>query len=159
MLALLGLLAVAGYQHRDRLGEMLRKATGSNGRTQPGNSGAQTPDGGGLVGDVLGGLFGTAASRGDIRGGLGDLIDQFTGAGQKEKAKSWVETGSNQNLEQADLEQALGDDTIDNLTQQTGLSREELLSRLRSVLPDAVDQLTPEGHLPTEDELERWASR
>ena len=156
MLALLGLLAVAGYQNRDRLSEMLRNATGGAAGAQPNSPDGQAKGGG--LGGVLGGLFGTAGSSGDLRGGLGDLIDQFTGAGQKEKAKSWVETGSNQNLEQSDLERALGEDTIESLTNQTGLSRDELLSRLQSVLPDAVDKLTPEGHIPTETELERWAS-
>jgi uncharacterized protein YidB (DUF937 family) len=157
MLALLGLLAVAGYQNRDRLSEMLRNATGGGAGAGPDSPASQTSKGGGL-GEVLGGLFGTTGSSGDLRGGLGDLIDQFTGAGQEGKAKSWVEAGSNQALEQTDLERALGEDTIESLTNQTGLSRDELLSRLQSVLPDAVDKLTPEGHIPTETELERWAS-
>lgn len=37
---------------------------------------------------------------------------------------------------------------IDRLTQQTGLNREELLMRLSRTLPDAVDQMTPDGRIP-----------
>ena len=37
------------------------------------------------------------------------------------------------------------DTLIDRLTQQTGLSRDELLKRLSQVLPQTVDQLTPDG--------------
>jgi uncharacterized protein YidB (DUF937 family) len=41
------------------------------------------------------------------------------------------------------------------LSQQTGLSREELLARLSKNLPDAVDKYTPEGRLPTEADYSR----
>ena len=48
---------------------------------------------------------------------------------------------------------------METLAQQTGLSREELLSRLKAVLPTAVDKMTPEGRLPTEAEAGAWAQR
>ena len=44
---------------------------------------------------------------------------------------------------------------LDTLSKQTGLSREELVSRLCRELPDAVDKYTPQGRLPTEAELAR----
>ena len=44
---------------------------------------------------------------------------------------------------------------LNQLTQHTGLSREELLSRLTRELPQAVDKMTPEGRLPTEQEASR----
>ena len=52
-----------------------------------------------------------------------------------------------------DLASALGADQIDNLSSQSGLSRDELLSGLSQHLPDVVNHLTPDGRLPTEDEL------
>ena len=97
-----------------------------------------------------------AAGGQGISGGLGELIESITGNGQGEVAKSWVQTGPNRELDTPQLEQALGSDTIDQLTSQTGLSRDELLSRLKSVLPTAVDKLTPEGRLPTEAETSQW---
>ena len=51
------------------------------------------------------------------------------------------------------LQQALGEDTIQSLMQKTNLSREELLGRLSTVLPQAVDGLTPDGRVPTETPL------
>jgi uncharacterized protein YidB (DUF937 family) len=36
-----------------------------------------------------------------------------------------------------------------------GLSREELLSGLSEQLPDVVNRLTPDGRLPTADEMNR----
>ena len=53
------------------------------------------------------------------------------------------------------LESAIGAETLEALTKQTGLSREEVLSRLTRELPNAVDKYTPEGQLPTEDGVQR----
>ena len=158
MTALLALLAVAGYQNRDRLGEMLGRVTGQRPSDATGavpGPGAGSSDAGG-VGGLLGGLFGGGGGREGITGGLGELIQNMTGRGQGEVANSWVQTGPNKELNASQLEEALGSDTIQQLTSQTGLSRDELLSRLRSVLPTAVDRLTPEGRLPTEAETSQW---
>ena len=146
MLALLGLLAIAGYQNRDKLGELLGKATGGASDALGSGGGAS---GRGALGGMLGSMLGGNGSGTDLPGGLGDLIEKFTGAGQADKAKTWVTTGPNQQLAEDELETVLGEDTIGALTQQTGLSRPELLSRLRTILPDAVDKMTPEGRLPT----------
>ena len=54
-----------------------------------------------------------------------------------------------------DLANALGSDTLNTLSKQTGLSRDELLAGLSQNLPDLVDQLTPKGRLPTEEEAGR----
>ena len=161
MLALLGLLAVAGYQNRDKLGELFGRVTGTPNASPGGAGQSSRPEDsglGGLLGN-LGGLFGGASTGAGVSGGLGELLDQFTRRGQGAAAKSWVETGPNQTVTAAQLEEALGADTIANLTNKTGLTREELLSRLQAVLPSAVDKLTPEGRLPTSDEVSRFNIR
>ena len=152
MVALLGLLAVAGYQNRDKIAEML------GGRTQGpvGGPGQNNPQGsqGGVLGN-LGGLLGGASTGSVLSGGLGALIDRFKQNGQGQAADSWVSPGPNQPIEPSQLEQAIGPDVLNTLSQHTGLSREELLSRLTRELPHAVDKLTPDGRLPTEEEAGR----
>lgn len=144
MVALLGLLAVAGYQNRDKLGEMLNGANGQNRDPQdPSRQSAGAGDLLGNIGGALGGLLG-----GNAAGGLDDLVDQFRQAGRGDKVDSWVNTGTNAPVEAADLEATLGEDTIAELTEKTGLSRSELLDRLALTLPDAVNQMTPDGRLP-----------
>ena len=142
MLALLGLLAVAGYQNRDKIKEMLGNANRRAG-----------PDGGGTIGggvlDNLGSMLGGAGSGSVLSGGLGGLIDRFKQAGQGPTAESWVRSGPNQPVSPSQLEQALGEDDLRELSEKTGLSREELLTRLSRTLPDAVDQYTPDGRLPS----------
>ena len=94
----------------------------------------------------MGGLLG---------GGLSELLERFQQNGQGEVADSWVGTGPNKEVAPRDLESAIGPDVLDTLTQQTGLTREELLSRLSRDLPHAVDRYTPQGRIPTLDELSR----
>ena len=148
MTALLGLLAVAGYQNKDKITEML----GGLGHSQPGRpapAGAQAGQGGlgGILGN-LGGALGGAGAGGLLSGGLGELVNRFTQNGHGETASSWVNHGPNREITPAHLEQAIGPDVLATLAKQTGLSHEELVSKLSRVLPDAVDKYTPEGKLP-----------
>ena len=146
MTALLGLLAIAGYQNRDKIAEML------GGLSKPGSGGQGSI--GGLLGQLRGSLGGAGAG-GILSSGLGELIDRFKQSGQGETAESWVKTGPNKPCTAGQLEQAIGPEVLATLSEQTGLSREELVSRLCRELPDAVDKYTPQGHIPTESELSR----
>jgi uncharacterized protein YidB (DUF937 family) len=145
MTALLALLAIAGYQNKDKIAEWLNK----NRQGQPGTPG-QNGGLGGLL-DKVGG----AGAGGVLSGGLGELLDRFKQSGQGETADSWVQTGPNKPVSPTQLEQAIGSDVLDTLSQQTGLSRQELLARLSRELPEAVDKYTPQGRLPTEAEFSR----
>ena len=152
MVALLGLLAVAGYQNREKLAEVL----GGTRQDPAGGAGAdQGQNGpGGMLGK-LGGLLGGASAGSVLSGGLGTLVERFRQNGQAQAAESWVNRGPNQELGPDQLEQAIGPDVLNTLSEQTGLSRQELLARLTRELPAAVDKFTPEGRLPTEDEAAR----
>jgi uncharacterized protein YidB (DUF937 family) len=146
MTALLGLLAIAGYQNRDKIAEML------GGLSKPGSAGQGGI--GGLLDQVRNSLGGAGAG-GILSAGLGELIDRFKQSGQGETAESWVKNGPNKPCTAAQLEQAIGPEMLARLSEQTGLSREELVSRLCRELPDAVDKYTPQGRIPTESELSR----
>ncbi len=162
MTALLGLLAIAGYQNRDKLAEMLGGSgsggPGMPGRDQPqgssGTFGQGQPQGGGL-GGLLSGLGSGGGLGGLLGGGLGELVESFRQNGQGEVADSWVNHGPNKEIAPHQLEQAIGPDVLAKLSQQTGLSREELLDRLSRNLPEAVDKYTPEGRLPSATDFSR----
>jgi uncharacterized protein YidB (DUF937 family) len=128
----------------------------------PGPSSPAGAPGGGLgdllkgpLGGILGGTLGGAAAGTVLNGGLGDLLKQLQDAGQGDAARSWVGTGPNKAISQGDLASALGGDTLDQLTGETGMPRAQLLSGLSQHLPDFVDRLTPNGRLPTNDEAAR----
>jgi uncharacterized protein YidB (DUF937 family) len=82
-------------------------------------------------------------------------MDRFKQSGQGQTAESWVSTGPNEPCTTAQLERAIGPEVLDTLSTHTGLSRDELLTRLCRELPDAVDKYTPQGRLPTEADLSR----
>ena len=104
----------------------------------------------------LGGLLGGGAAGSVVSGGLNDLLKQFQQNGQGDVAKSWISPGPNKAISPNDLATALGADRVNTLAGFSGMSREEMLSGLSQQLPDVVDQLTPEGRLPTEQEAARF---
>jgi uncharacterized protein YidB (DUF937 family) len=160
--ALLGVLAVAGYQNRDKIAEILKGL-----RNPPQASPDGKPQAGGGLGDILGGLTGgagaggglgglgglfTGVAGGGLAGSLGELLRQFQQKGQGETADSWVKPGENAPIDDTQLSEVLGPEILDDLVSRTGLSREEILKRLSHELPTAVNDLTPDGQLPAEDD-------
>jgi uncharacterized protein YidB (DUF937 family) len=147
MTALLGLLAVAGYQNRDKIAEMIRNL-GSDKRPVP-----NSPDADRHLNDVLGQVPPTQSTSTGwdfVTNGLRELVDQFRHQGQGEVADSWVSQGPNKDISSDQLRTAIGSDVLAELSQRTGLSQQELLKRLSQQLPAAVDRYTPEGRLPAQ---------
>jgi uncharacterized protein YidB (DUF937 family) len=138
---------------------MDRRNTGQAGGLPGGLGQARAPGGiGGGLGGALGGAMGGGGLGGLLAGvagggGLGALIEQFQRSGHGDAINSWVKPGPNQRLAPQQLAEALGPDTVEDLAAESGLPKEELLEELSETLPDAVDQLTPEGQLPTADQL------
>ena len=157
MTALLGLLAIAGYQNRDKLAEMLGGgAQAKPGASEPGGQENTLASGQSGLGGLLAQLgLGGASAGGILSGGLGELIERFKQSGRGQIANSWVNTGANKPCNPADLERAIGPEVLETLSKQTGLSRSELVTRLCRELPDAVDKYTPQGRMPMEGDFSR----
>jgi uncharacterized protein YidB (DUF937 family) len=121
---------------------------GGLGQNKPG------ADGQAGIGGLLSQLgLGSASVGGILSGGLGELADRFKQSGQGETADSWINSGSNKPCTAAQLEQAIGPGVLDTLSKHTGLSRDEIVTRLCRELPDAVDKYTPQGRLPMEGDF------
>jgi uncharacterized protein YidB (DUF937 family) len=87
-----------------------------------------------------------------LTGGLDDLMDSFRKSGQADTADSWVNTNvPTQGLSPSQVEQAVGAENLAELSRRTGLSREDLLERLATTIPAAVDRATPGGNMPASD--------
>jgi len=149
MTVLLGLLAMAGYQNRDKIAEWIKAAQSKVNAPAAGSGAAAAKEPPGK----LGGLLAGTSIGGMLSGGLHDLVNSFKQVGQGEVADSWVGRGPNKQVAPSQLEHAIGPDVLATLSEQTGLPREEILARLSKNLPDAVDKYTPEGRIPTAAEL------
>jgi len=90
---------------------------------------------------------------GGLLGGLGGLIDKFKNAGHGQVVDSWVGSGPNQPVTPTQVQQSLGNQTISDLARQAGMSEDDLMAQLAQVMPDLVDRLTPQGRLPTAQEI------
>jgi len=143
-LALIVILAYRTYHGKGRLAEWMGR--GGPDADAPaktgGNPSQQVPD---LV---------QSLGAAPLVQGLQDLLKDFQQKGFGETIKSWIEPGTNKPMSSAELEQALGPHKLDWLMKETGLSKAELLQGLSRELPATVDQLTPAGRLPTEQEAE-----
>ncbi len=93
------------------------------------------------------------AQDGGLLGGLGGLLDKLTNAGHSETVDSWVKPGQNKSIDPGHLESAVGSKTIDDLARQAGVSEQELLEQLSKVLPGVIDKLTPDGKVPSQQQI------
>lgn len=88
-----------------------------------------------------------------IGGGLGGLLNQLTQAGHEEKVKSWLGNGENAAITPDQLGDAIGSNTVTEISQQAGVSKQQLLDELSQALPGIVDQLTVNGQVPNLQQL------
>jgi uncharacterized protein YidB (DUF937 family) len=116
------------------LGKILGKASGGQ-TASP--AGGKAPDLGGLLGGVLG----------KDGSGLNAVVKRMLAAGLGKVVQSWISKGPNQLISPDEITTGLGADKIDELSKQLGLPKDQVASMLAQHLPDAVDQMTPEGEL------------
>ena len=97
----------------------------------------------------------TNAPASSVLGGLGDLIGKLTAGGAGPQVNSWVGSGANQPIQPGQLGSALGQNTLNELSQRTGISQQELLNQLSTALPQLINHLTPNGRMPTLADLDK----
>src|SRR5262245_227914 len=150
-MALLGLVAYKAIKHLSP-DQQPNAVPGNRGTTA-----AAGPSAGGLGGMLgpLGGLPGGGAAGSVLSGGLNDLLKQFQQGGQNDVVQSWIGTGPNKSISPDVLSKVLSPDQIRTLSAHTGMSSDQLISMLSKQLPELVNQLTPNGRIPTEHEASR----
>lgn len=94
-----------------------------------------------------------ASNDGGLLGGLGGLLEKFQQSGQGDVINSWIGNGQNKPIQPGQLGQVLGQDTLNNLAQKAGINSNDLLGQLAQHLPEIINKLTPNGRLPTRNEL------
>lgn len=152
--SLLGLVAVAGYQNRGWISDMLSDSR----QGSPSDSAKHTDIDrrGGFLNEI-GSLFGAGSAGSTLSPGLSELVNRFKESGRAAPAETWVSSQPNMPMDVREFESAIGQETLDELSQKTGISRNELLLRLTAAFPAVVDRFTPDGRLPNETEARTFA--
>ena len=86
-------------------------------------------------------------------GGLAGLVQSFQQGGLAEIVNSWVSTGQNLPVSGQQLASVLGSGPLQGMAAQLGLSPDQVAGSLADLLPQVVDQLTPNGQLPQGGDL------
>lgn len=103
------------------------------------------------AGNLLSSLLGLMTDQ--RQGGFSGFLDRFRQADLDDAADSWVGTGPNTTLSNEQIESALGTETTEEMARQSGVDVETTRSALGTMIPRVVDYLTPNGAIPTEDDL------
>lgn len=110
-----------------------------------GGSGA----GGGGMGNVL---LQLGLSMIQQNGGLGGVLGKFRESGLGAQADSWVGTGQNMNIAPDQLQQVFGSGALGDIAAKLGMSQDQAGSALSQMLPELINQLTPQGQVTPDSE-------
>jgi uncharacterized protein YidB (DUF937 family) len=142
-----------------------------------------------ILGQILAGVFGRALGRragpaalggrgGNLamillplamrwvqrNGGVREVLKRFQQKGYSRQAQSWVATGDNLDLQEQAVDEVIGRDELARMARQLGVPEQQVAQGFAQILPEMVNQLTPEGQVPPDaddvlaagtDELER----
>ena len=86
-------------------------------------------------------------------GGLEGLIQSFQQGGLGEIVNSWVSTGQNLPISAEQIQSVLGGSSLSGLAAQLGVSPEQASGSLADMLPQLIDQMTPNGQMPQGGDL------
>jgi len=150
------------------IGDLLGGILGGSGGQASGASAGGLDD---LLGGLLGGGSPAATSGGANigalvgalapvvigmlkSGGLQKMMSGFQQGGMTAQADSWVSTGPNAPVSGSEMRVGLGESEVRRFAEDAGLPEDEAADVLATVVPQMVDGLTPNGQLPSDDELE-----
>jgi uncharacterized protein YidB (DUF937 family) len=113
----------------------------------------------GLINSALGGMMGQGGQAQSPllqmalqvlqqNGGVEGILDKFRQGGYADQAASWQSTGQNMPVSGSALQEVLGSGAIGQIAQQLGMSHGEAAGGLAQVLPQLIDQFTPNGSVP-----------
>lgn len=129
---------------------------GGAGELPGGLGSAQSP-----LGSILASLSGGNQSTGSgllsavmmlvqQNGGLGNVIAQFEQKGLGSQAASWVGGGPNQAISADQLSTVFGSGALGQFAAQLGMDHGQASGTLAQLLPEVINQLTPQGQVTSQ---------
>jgi len=136
-----------------------------------GLAGGQSGSGASGLGDILGSVLGSNQQQGSMggksmliaalmpmvlswikrNGGLSGALSKITAMGHESKARSWMSSQEiNDNLDPDDISRLFDENEIQQVAAHTGTNDVEVRQGLAELLPEVMNQLTPNGNLDNE---------
>ena len=84
---------------------------------------------------------------------LSKLKQNFDSAGLGDKVESWIGRGENKSISAEEIKRGADPQNLQELADKAGVSVDEAAEGLSKTLPSVVDKLTPDGVLPSDDEI------
>jgi uncharacterized protein YidB (DUF937 family) len=84
-------------------------------------------------------------------GGLQGLMGKLGSGGLQDQVRSWIGTGTNEQVSAQQVQEAVGSDNLAEAARQAGMSTDQAASQLAQAIPQLIDQATPEGSVPQQD--------
>ncbi|MBA3594984.1 MAG: DUF937 domain-containing protein [Polaromonas sp.] len=129
------------------LGDLLGGILGGGGAPAGANRDRSSSSFGGSGGALIAMLLPLAMQWVQRNGGLGAVLGKFQQKGYSQQAASWVSTGDNESLSQQAVEDVVGLDELSRLSQQLGVPEQQVANGFAQILPEMVNQLTPQGNV------------
>lgn len=91
---------------------------------------------------------------GEVKGlletkGVDALASQLQQRGLDKQVSSWISTGENVPVAGSEIKKALGDEDVARIAGKLGITEDEAADQLAQAVPKAIDEATPQGHLPS----------
>lgn len=106
--------------------------------------------GGSSYNDKLIGATAKLISGADV-GGLSGITQMFAQRGHADTVNSWVSTQRNRAISPNDVRDVLGQERVRAVANEAGVSEQEASQGLSNILPQLVDQMTPDAKIPDGD--------
>ena len=119
-----------------------------------GGTSTGTRSGGGMNMGVLVGVLGPLIAKFLQGGGLSKMMQGAKASGLGAQADSWVGTGANEPLAPQEVRAVVGEDAVQEVAREAGISEDEAADVLAAVVPQVVNGLTPNGQVPTDEEVD-----
>ncbi|WP_198333479.1 YidB family protein [Psychrobacter aquimaris] len=115
--------------------------------------GQRNKDGFGGQGMLIAALMPMVLSWIKRNGGLSGALSKITSMGYENQARSWMSNQQdNDNLDPNDISQLFDENEIQQVAAHTGANDIEVRQGLAELLPEVMNQLTPNGNLDNEPE-------
>ena len=128
------------------LGNLMGRNAGAGNATDDASAPGQ---GGTIAGIGQSALLMLALQMIQQNGGLTGILGKLRQTGLGEHADSWVGTGANLPVSEDQLSQVLGSGAIGRIAQQCGIAPGAAAGGLAQMLPQIINQLTPDGQVPS----------